>query len=147
MAQFDEAMTLLAAPIAAAACDRESLPEPGEAGALRIVGRSLGIGTDRMQGARKRASQAMATRVDDALRRTTDQVIALYGLEGRATYDVLGRLARGVTLDAPLDEAKAAMMGGVVSGALTGLIADLAAGGLTFGAGLLTGALLGALGG
>ena len=147
MAQFDEAMALLAAPIAAAACDREAVSYAGEAGALRTVGRSLGIGPDRMQGARKRASQVMAARVDDALRRSTDQLIALYGLEGRATQDVLGRLARGVTLDAPLDEAKAAMMGGVVSGALSGLIADLAAGGLTFGAGLLTGAVLGALGG
>jgi len=35
----------------------------------------------------------------------------------------------------------------VVSGALTGLAADLAAGGLTFGAGMFTGAVLGALGG
>jgi len=38
-------------------------------------------------------------------------------------------------------------MGGVVSGALSGLAADLAVGGLTFGAGMLTGAVLGALGG
>jgi hypothetical protein len=38
-------------------------------------------------------------------------------------------------------------MGGALSGALTGLGADLMAGGLTFGAGLLTGAVLGALGG
>ena len=38
-------------------------------------------------------------------------------------------------------------MGGVLSGAVTGLAADLAAGGLTFGAGMLTGAVLGALGG
>ena len=38
-------------------------------------------------------------------------------------------------------------MGGVLSGALTGLAADLAAGGLTFGAGMLAGAALGALGG
>ena len=38
-------------------------------------------------------------------------------------------------------------MGGIVSGAVTGLAADLAAGGLTFGAGMLTGAILGALGG
>jgi len=56
-------------------------------------------------------------------------------------------LTAGVALDSPIHEGKAAMMGGVVSGALTGLVADLAAGGLTFGAGLLTGAVLGALGG
>ena len=39
------------------------------------------------------------------------------------------------------------MMGGVVTGALSGLAADLATGGLTLGAGLLAGAVLGALGG
>jgi hypothetical protein len=38
-------------------------------------------------------------------------------------------------------------MGGVVTGALSGLATDLATGGLTLGAGLLAGAVLGALGG
>ena len=38
-------------------------------------------------------------------------------------------------------------MGGIISGALTGLGADLIAGGLTFGAGMVVGAILGALGG
>lgn len=50
-------------------------------------------------------------------------------------------------VDAPLDEGKAALMGGAVSGALTGVAADLATGGLSLGAGMLTGAVLGAFGG
>jgi len=74
-------------------------------------------------------------------------LIALYGLDGRAKGEVLERLAGGLALDAPVNERKAAVMGGVVSGALSGLAADLAAGGLTFGAGMMTGAVLGALGG
>jgi hypothetical protein len=44
-------------------------------------------------------------------------------------------------------EGRAALMGGVVTGALAGLKADLLSGGLTMGAGLVTGALIGALGG
>ncbi len=147
LAQFDEAMSALAAPIAAAACDRESLPETGAADTLRGIGSSLGLGTDPMDGARTRASRAMATRLDEGLRQSTDRLIGLYGLDGRAKGEVLERLAGGLALDAPVSERKAAMMGGVVSGALTGLAADLAAGGLTFGAGMLTGAVLGALGG
>ncbi len=146
-AQFDEAMSTLAAPIAAAACDREELPAPGVAGALHDIGRSLGLRKDSTEDARSRAAQAMASRLDEALRRSTDQLITLHGLDGRAKGDVLARLAAGVVVDAPLSESKAAMMGGVVSGALTGLAADLAAGGLTLGAGMLTGAVLGALGG
>ncbi len=147
LAQFDEAMTALAVPIAAAACDRELLPDGGAGGALRGIGRSLGLGGNRADRARTRAASELATRLDDALRSSTDHLIAIYGLDGRAKGEVLARLAAGVTLDAPMSESKAALMGGAVSGALTGLAADLAAGGLTFGAGMLTGAVLGALGG
>ena len=45
-----------------------------------------------------------------------------------------------------LGEGRAALVGGVVTGALAGLKADLLSGGMTMGAGLLTGGLLGALG-
>jgi len=145
--QFSEAMASLAVPIAVACCDHERLPESGVGGTLRDIGHGLGLSKDPMENEKTRASQAMAARLDEALRRSTDQLIALYGLDGRAKGEVLGRLAAGIALDAPFSERKAAMMGGVVSGALTGLAADLAAGGLTFGAGLLTGAVVGALGG
>ena len=146
-AQFEAAMAVLAAPIAEAACDREPIPEAGVKGTLRALGRSLGLGRDDADDARARAAQALATRLDDALRASTNRLIDLHGLGGQAKEDVIARLASGVSLDAPLDERKAAMMGGVVSGALTGLAADLATGGLSFGAGMLAGALLGALGG
>ena len=45
-----------------------------------------------------------------------------------------------------MDEGQAALWGGVVSGALVGLKADLLSGGLTLGGGLIAGGLLGALG-
>jgi Domain of unknown function (DUF3482) len=49
-------------------------------------------------------------------------------------------------VQARLDEGKAAVVGGMLSGALAGLKADIATGGLTLGGGLLAGGLLGALG-
>lgn len=147
LAQFDQSMAALAVPIAAAACDREPLPGSNVGSVLRDIGHGLGIGKDAVDAAKSRASTALATRLDDRLRQSTDALIDIYGLDGRAKGDVLARLASGTTLDAPLSERKAALMGGAVSGALTGLATDLAAGGLTFGAGMLTGALLGALGG
>jgi len=146
-AQFEEAMALLAAPIAAAACDREVVPDAGVGGTLREIGRGLGIAADAVDSAKAQASRALAARLDQRLRESTDALIALHGLSGQASGEVLARLASGVAVDAPVDERKAAMVGGVVSGALTGLAADLAAGGLTFGAGMLAGAVLGALGG
>lgn len=45
-----------------------------------------------------------------------------------------------------LGEGRAALVGGVVTGALAGLKADVLSGGLTMGAGLITGGVLGALG-
>ncbi|GIK84615.1 MAG: hypothetical protein BroJett026_00960 [Betaproteobacteria bacterium] len=147
LAQFDASMAALAAPIAAAACDREVLPDPGVKGALRELGRSLGLTRDDGDAAKRKASEALAARLDAGLRESTDRMIALHELEGHAAQEVLARLAASATAEAPLSEGKAAVMGGVLSGAVTGLAADLAAGGLTFGAGVLAGALMGALGG
>jgi hypothetical protein len=46
---------------------------------------------------------------------------------------------------APVDKGQAALLGAIVSGAATGLSADLAAGGLTLGTGALLGGVIGAL--
>ena len=54
--------------------------------------------------------------------------------------------SNSVTAETPVHEGKADVIGGFVSGALTGLAADLASGGLTFGAGLLAGGVVGAVG-
>lgn len=116
-------------------------------GALQDIGRSLGLRDEPAESAKRHAYEAIATRLEQALHRSTEEIIALHGLEGRAKTAMLARLSTSVLVDAPVSESRAAMMGGVVSGALTGLAADLATGGLTLGAGLVTGAVLGALGG
>jgi hypothetical protein len=143
MAQFGEAVAVLAAPIARAAMDRVVLPATP---LLAKLGRSLGI--TRTQGESREAQvvREMGARLEADLQAGTAALIVVHGLEGRAAAAVQARLASDVRTDAPVDEGKAAVMGGLVSGALTGLGADLAAGGLTFGAGMLAGAVLGALG-
>jgi Domain of unknown function (DUF3482) len=87
----------------------------------------------------------LAERLDDDVKRSTDALIQLHGLDGRAGNDVLAKLARHYALRQPLDEGKAAIWGGVVTGALAGLKADIASGGLTLGGGLLAGGVIGAL--
>jgi hypothetical protein len=146
-AQFAQSMSVLAGSIAAAALDREPVPEAGLKGTLRELGRSIGIARDEGEDAKARAAEALASRLDAGVRDSIDRLIAIHGLSGRASDDVRARLAQRVKVDQPVSEGKAAMMGGVVSGALSGLAADLAAGGFTFGAGMLAGAVLGALGG
>jgi hypothetical protein len=88
----------------------------------------------------------LARRLDAEVRRATDELIALHGLEGRAAAEILGRMGAAYTVDRAADPGRASVVGAAVSGALGGLAADLAAGGLTFGAGALLGGLLGAAG-
>jgi hypothetical protein len=76
-----------------------------------------------------------------------DRLIAIHELEGHASEELLRRIALTVSVEAPVNERKAALMGGAVSGALTGLGVDIAHAGLTLGAGMITGAVVGALGG
>lgn len=141
--QFDQAMAALAAPIAAAACARVAVsPVPF----LKRLGAAIGIkreGDDPAQ----RALGTLAQQLADDQRKSVDRLLAIHGLAGRAAAEIAARLANDVVSEAPLDESKAAAIGGILSGAMTGLAADLAAGGLTFGAGMLTGGILGALGG
>ena len=138
------AMAALAQPVAAAICAKVALPRTAM---LRKLGTALGVGGDAAQAAEQRAVRELSERVAGDLRAAMDALIAAYGLSGKAVADVEARVERDLAHEGPVDEGKAAAVGGVLSGAVTGLAADLAAGGLTFGAGMLTGALLGALGG
>lgn len=145
MAEFGAAMDALAAQLARAACDREALDGEGVRAQLRELGTALGLAHG-AAAPKERAMARLAERLDADIRATTDRLIEIHRLEGRASADVLTRLAGDFATEERLSEGKVAVLGGLVSGALTGLAADLAAGGLTFGAGLLTGGVLGALG-
>lgn len=142
--RFQASMKVLAEQLAAAAADREELPD-----------RNLG---DRVRGAilnpvsgdnspqAERAMGRMAERLDTAIRRSTDELIALHNLSGKAAREVLRRLKDDYRESAPAREGVATILGGLVSGAAGGLAADLAAGGMTLGAGMLVGSVLGAFG-
>jgi hypothetical protein len=133
---YDAAMGVLVARLARAAADREPLPADGLIGRLRPASAP----------GRRAAMRALADRLDADIRVSTERLIVLHGLAGSAGADVLARLAEHYVVREPLNESKAALVGGTVSGALAGLKADLATGGLSFGAGLLAGGVIGALG-
>jgi len=139
------AMRVLAEQITRAALDREVVREQGWTGRLKVIGAALGLRRDGSLTPRELAMQSLAERLDVDIRASTDRLIELHGLEGRAAGVVLTRLAEHYAVREPLSEGKAAVLGGVVTGALAGLKADIASGGLTMGAGLLAGGVLGAL--
>ena len=99
------------------------------------------------------ARAALATLLDAEWRVCEERLATLLGdtADAGTTQSAPGSTSCAPTavtaqLRGRLGEGRAALMGGVVTGALAGLKADLLSGGLTLGAGLVAGGLLGALG-
>jgi len=142
---FLRSVDLLTTQLAAVAGDGEEVPTPTLGATARawlasiVRGERSSIGNDA-------AMQALAGRADARIREATDGLIALHGLSGSAAARIRERVATDFVVDPAADTGKAGVIGAAVSGALGGLIADLHAGGLTFGAGALVGGLLGAAG-
>ncbi|WP_418321033.1 GTPase domain-containing protein [Piscinibacter sakaiensis] len=143
---WKQSMRVLAGRLARAAFDREVVPGGGFSGRVKELGAALGLRRDGDVTPREAAMQALAARLDEDVRHSTNQLIRLHGLDGNAGAHVLTLLAEHFAARQPVDEQRAAIWGGLVTGALTGLKADLASGGLTLGGGLLAGGALGALG-
>ena len=145
--RFEEAIDAIAAPLALASCDREAVPNLGLRESLLEVGKAMGRRAEAIDPAKSAAMRSLSERLDSAIQQSTNRLISIHRLDGSAAAEVIARLSENVTTDAPVNEGKAAVIGGFVSGALSGLVADLASGGLTFGAGLLAGGIVGAVGG
>ncbi|MDO5056646.1 MAG: DUF3482 domain-containing protein [Lautropia sp.] len=144
---FDQSMHILANRLAATALDRERIPNSSLKDQLREVGKVLGVTRDRQDDAKQTAMKLLAERMNDSIRASTDEIIHAHGLEGHASEEVLNRLAEHYDITENLSESHAAMVGGLVTGALAGLKADVLAGGLTLGGGMIAGGVIGALGG
>jgi hypothetical protein len=87
-------------------------------------------------------------RLEARTRELVDGLVAEHGIEGRSRITLQERLGEFVVVDEEwLTPARGAVVGGAVSGALGGLVADAAVAGLSFGGGAVLGAMLGALGG
>ena len=142
-ARFDSSMAVLAGYLQRAARDRETVEESDWQGKVAgaLTGRSKG---DR---AARKAMGLLATRLAESTAKSTDELIQLHGLSGRAARKVLERVSDDYAHQAKTPEGATAALGGMFSGAIGGLAADLAAGGLTLGGGMIVGAILGALGG
>ena len=143
---FEAAMQTIAGGLASIALAAVPLPEAGGLSArLRSAGARIGLGSSDGTPV-VQAQEALAAELDAMVRADTQALIRLHGLEGSAEGKILARLASHYQVRLRLDESQAALWGGVVSGALVGLKADILSGGLTLGGGMLAGGLLGALG-
>jgi GTP-binding protein EngB required for normal cell division len=148
--RFKASMILLAQRLSRAAFDKETVNEVGWSSKFKEAGVALGKAMGLSDGdntPKALAMKALSQRLDADIRSNMDALIALHQLDGHASSAVLTRLAEHYAVQTPQSEGKAALWGGVVTGALVGLKADILSGGLTLGGGMLAGGVLGALGG
>ena len=131
--RFMSAMDVLAEQLVSAARDREAVDQTDAPGTLQKVLHAVGVGRDRVEAAREHAMKQLAERLDREIRRSTDRLIALHGLDGAAAQVVLERLQKNYAGNQQVNEARVTLWSGALTGALSGLKADLVSGGLTLG--------------
>ena len=146
--RFQSAMGLIAQQIVAAAQDSELIALADGAMLGKVLGDVLGVmglGKPRDQRQQNKAMNVLMTRLDNSIFSTTASLLALHRLDAGAAKKINERVHQGFVIRAPVDKKQAGLLGAALSGAATGLSADLIAGGMTFGAGALVGGLVGAL--
>ncbi|NHZ93311.1 DUF3482 domain-containing protein [Massilia sp. CCM 8733] len=141
--RFAEAMRITGAQLASAARDSEPV-EADDKTFLKSAMKAVGLGKSDQQ-RQERAMGLLVERLNQNIAATTGQLLALHQLDPSEAPKINARVSKNFTVRAPVDRAQAGLLGAVVSGAATGLSADLMAGGLTFGAGALLGGVVGAL--
>jgi hypothetical protein len=139
-AELRASVERMAAYLDATAGDREVLApvEPG------LLGRAASV----TPAASRRAMKRLRERLEARTRELVDGLVSVHGLDGYSRLTLQERLEHFVVVrDEWLTAGRGALLGGALTGALGGLAADVALGGLSFGGGAVLGALLGAMGG
>ncbi|NVE01222.1 DUF3482 domain-containing protein [Massilia sp. BJB1822] len=142
--RFAQSLSLLAQQLLDATRDRQLVDVEQRSvlgAALKLVG--VGKGEDRKR--QERAMNTLVARLNLGIGQTTVGLLALHKLDASEAPKINARVSENFVVRAPVEKAQAALLGAIVSGAATGLSADLAAGGLTLGTGALLGGVIGAL--
>lgn len=142
--RFESAMQLTSRQVINAARDEQAV-DGDDKSMLKSALKAVGLGKG---GELKRQEKAMATlvaRLNNDAGDTTARLLTLHKLDPSEAAKINARVRENFMVRAPIDKAQAGLLGAVISGAATGLSADLLAGGMTLGAGALLGSVVGAL--
>jgi hypothetical protein len=90
--------------------------------------------------------QGLALRYAEKTKLLTDALIAVNRLDGVSAAEIMEIANEKLAVHKPVDASSSAVAGGVISGILAGLGADLMTGGLSLGTGALIGGVMGAVG-
>jgi hypothetical protein len=141
--RYASALRMTAEQVAAAARDSEKVADEGR-GMLRTALKAVGLSKDE-QKRQEVAMAALVERLNGEINKTTMRMLVLHKINPGEAVTINARVRENFAVKAPIDKAQAGLVGAMVSGAATGLSADLMAGGLTLGGGALLGALVGGL--
>ncbi len=136
---FADAITLLAEALAATSADRSIVEKES------LWEQTMSLATGKPTRQNEKARNTLTTTLVERSHNTMEKILAAHGLEGvprDRVESVVGDL-RAREPGAPPEVW--AILGGIGSGALGGLIADFHTGGLSFGGGAVAGALVGGL--
>lgn len=142
--RYDQATRILGAQLRAAAQDSEPVQDEGKSmlkSALKVVG----IGKNEEQQRQDRAMATLVARLNQATIASTRELLILHQLDPTDAGKINERVREHFVVRAPIDKAQAGLLGAMLSGAATGLTADVMAGGLTLGGGAILGGVVGAL--
>lgn len=142
--RFREAMHASAGLLASAASDLQAI-ETEDKTFLQSALNAVGLVRSADQQRQEKAMGILIERLNENIGKTTRRLLQLHQLDPGDAAKVNARVRENFKVRAPVDKTQAGLLGAVVSGAATGLSADLMAGGLTFGAGALIGGVVGAL--
>jgi hypothetical protein len=141
--RYRASLELAARQLALAARDSQAVAAPGK-GMLKAALKAVGLGKDE-QRLQEAAMAVLVERLNEAIGKTTAQLLVLHKLDPGDAVRINARVRENFAVRAPVDRVQAGLLGALVSGAATGLTADLMTGGLTLGGGALLGAIVGAL--
>jgi hypothetical protein len=142
--RYDQAMRLLATQLRTAARDSEAVDAESKS-VLKSALKVVGIGKNDEQQRHDKAMGSLVARLNQHTIAMTRELLILHKLDPADAATINARVRDHFALRAPIDKAQAGLLGAMISGAATGLSADLMAGGLTLGGGALLGGVVGAL--
>ncbi|MES2105428.1 MAG: DUF3482 domain-containing protein [Pseudomonadota bacterium] len=144
--RFAAAMRLSAQQLADAARDSQAIETEEEDSLVRsTVLKIVGLHKKRRQKQHDAAMSVLLSRLNENQNLATAGLLKLHQLDPGAAPRINERVRENFVVRAPLDARQAGLWGALISGAATGLTADLMAGGLTLGGGALVGGVVGAL--
>lgn len=142
--RYEQSMQLLAAQLVSAAQDSVTI-EAETGSLLKSALKVVGIGKNEEGQRQERAMAALISRLNLATGDMTRALLILHKLDPAEVAAINARVHDNFAVRAPIDKTQAGLLGAMISGAATGLSADLMTGGLSLGGGALLGGVAGAL--